>query len=67
MWILNFGVHDLDKIAAQLQPSGIEVKIDPETYPIGRFARIHDPEGSPIEIMATLKRGNQHAFFRRIS
>lgn len=30
--------------------AGIEVTIDPETYPNGRFARLHDPEGNPIEL-----------------
>jgi len=50
VWMLNFRVRDLDKMAAQLQSSGIEVKVDPESYPYGRFARIHDPEGNPIEL-----------------
>jgi glyoxylase I family protein len=50
VWMLNFRVRDLDKMAAQLQAAGIEVKIDPETYPNGRFARMHDPEGNPIEL-----------------
>jgi glyoxylase I family protein len=49
-WMLNFRVRDLDKIAAQLQASGIEVKIDSQSYPNGRFARLHDPEGNPIEL-----------------
>lgn len=49
-WMLNFRVRDLDKMAAQLQAAGIAVKIDPEVYPNGRFARIHDPEGNPIEL-----------------
>ena len=35
---------------AQLQKSNIEVKVDPEKYPYGRFARLHDPEGNPIEL-----------------
>jgi glyoxylase I family protein len=26
------------------------VKVDPEKYPNGRFARLHDPEGNPIEL-----------------
>ena len=43
-------VRDLDKLAAQLQGHGIAVKIDPENYPNGRFARLHDPEGNPIEL-----------------
>jgi len=50
VWMLNFRVRDLDKMAAQLQSAGIAVKIDPESYPYGRFARLHDPEGNPIEL-----------------
>ena len=50
VWMLNFRVRDLDKMAAQLQASGIAVKVDPESYPYGRFARLHDPEGNPIEL-----------------
>jgi predicted enzyme related to lactoylglutathione lyase len=49
-WMVNFRVHDMDKMVAQLRTAGIEVK-DPETYPnVGRFARLHDPEGNPIEL-----------------
>ena len=50
VWMLNFRVRDLDKMAAQLQAAGIEVKMDPQSYPNGRFARLHDPEGNPIEL-----------------
>jgi predicted enzyme related to lactoylglutathione lyase len=50
VWMLNFRVRDLDKMAAQLQAAGIAVKVDPESYPYGRFARLHDPEGNPIEL-----------------
>ena len=49
-WMVNFRVHDLDKMVAQLRAAGIEVK-DPESYPgIGRFTRLHDPDGNPIEL-----------------
>ncbi len=49
-WMINFRVHDIDKMVAQLRSAAIEVS-DPETYPkIGRFARLHDPEGNPIEL-----------------
>ena len=48
--MVNFRVRDLDKMAAQLQAAGIAVKIDPQSYPNGRFARLHDPEGNPIEL-----------------
>jgi glyoxylase I family protein len=50
MFMLNFRVRDLDKMAAQLLAKGITVKIDPETYPNGRFAHLHDPDGNPIEL-----------------
>ena len=50
VWMMNFRVHDLDKMVAQLRAAGIEVK-DPETYAnIGSFTRLHDPEGNPIEL-----------------
>jgi glyoxylase I family protein len=42
VWMVNFRVRDLDKMAAQLRAAGIEVKIDPQSSPIGRFARVHD-------------------------
>jgi glyoxylase I family protein len=50
VWMVNFRVRDLDRMAAQLRAAGIEVKIDPQSYPNGRFARLHDPEGNPIEL-----------------
>ena len=43
VWMVNFRVRDLDKMAAQLRTAGIEVKMDPQSYPNGRFARVHDP------------------------
>ena len=50
VWMVNFRVRDLDKMAAQLRAAGIEIKIDPQSAPNGRFARVHDPEGNPIEL-----------------
>ena len=49
-WMLNFRVADLDAMVAQLKAAGIDVTVDPENYPYGRFARTHDPEGNPIEL-----------------
>ncbi|ADV80906.1 VOC family protein [Terriglobus saanensis] len=49
-WMINFRVADLDRMVRQLEAAGIAVKVDPTTYPNGRFARIHDPEGNPIEL-----------------
>jgi len=49
-WMVNFRVHDIDKMVALLRAAGIELK-DPESYPNnGRFARLQDPEGNPIEL-----------------
>lgn len=50
MWMLNLRVRDLDAMAAQLRSAGIEVEVDPERYPNGRFALTHDPEGNPIQL-----------------
>ena len=49
-WMVNFRVRDLDKLTAQLRASGIAVEVDPTPYPNGRFARLHDLEGNPIEL-----------------
>ena len=48
--MLNFRVRDLDAMVRQLRASGVEVTVDAEDYPYGRFARTHDPEGNPIEL-----------------
>jgi glyoxylase I family protein len=47
-WMLNLRVADLDGLSG----AGIEVITKPEwDMPgIGRFARLHDPEGNPIEL-----------------
>jgi len=49
-WMINFRVRALDPFAEQLRAAGIAVTIDPQHYPNGRFARLHDPEGNPIEL-----------------
>jgi glyoxylase I family protein len=54
VWMLNFRVRDLDKMAAQLQAAGIEIKMYPPDL-TGRFARVHDPEGNPIELWQPAK------------
>jgi len=50
MWMVNFRVKNLDAMVAQLREANIEVEVDAEEYPNGRFARLHDPEGNPIEL-----------------
>ena len=50
--MLNFRVDDLDALLAHLEKLGIETETRPDEWDseIGRFARIHDPEGNPIEL-----------------
>ncbi|HEY4274388.1 MAG TPA: VOC family protein [Rhizomicrobium sp.] len=50
VWMLNFRVRDLDAMVAQLTRAGIMVDVNPESFPNGRFARLKDPEGNPIEL-----------------
>jgi len=50
VWMVNFRLRNLEAMAAQLSSAGIPVEIDPQVYPNGRFARLHDPEGNPIEL-----------------
>lgn len=49
-WMINFRVANLDKMVAQLRAKGIAVDVDSEVYPNGRFARLTDPEGNPIQL-----------------
>lgn len=52
-FMINFRVNDLDGLIADLKKKGIDVRTDPEwdAMPeIGKFARIHDPAGTPIEL-----------------
>jgi glyoxylase I family protein len=50
MWMLNFRVRNLDAMVAQLREAGIAVDVNAEAYPFGRFARLNDPEGNPLEL-----------------
>ena len=52
-WMLNLRVDDLPGLIAQLRAAGIAVETRADwdgdgSY--GTFARIHDPEGTPIEL-----------------
>jgi predicted enzyme related to lactoylglutathione lyase len=51
-WMLNLRVDALDTMIASLEAGGIAVETRPEwdQSGAGRFARIHDPEGTPIEL-----------------
>jgi predicted enzyme related to lactoylglutathione lyase len=51
-WMLNLRVTDLDGLLARLRKAGIEIitKAEWDSPETGRFARVHDPEGNPIEL-----------------
>ena len=51
-WMLNLRVEHLDALLEALRNAGIEVITKPEwdDPAVGRFARIHDPEGNPVEL-----------------
>jgi catechol 2,3-dioxygenase-like lactoylglutathione lyase family enzyme len=49
-WGINFRVRDLDAMVRQLRANGIDVEVDSEAYPIGRFAQLSDPEGNAVQL-----------------
>jgi predicted enzyme related to lactoylglutathione lyase len=51
-WMLNLRVTGLDALLQELAAAGIAIERDPQwdAPETGRFARIHDPEGNPIEL-----------------
>lgn len=50
--MLNLRVRDMDGLLEGLEAQGVTILTNPEwdTPETGRFARIHDPEGNPIEL-----------------
>ena len=50
--MINLRVSGIDELLATLRAAGIQVitKDEWDSMGIGRFARIHDPEGNPIEL-----------------
>ena len=51
-WMVNLRVNDLDGLIAKLKEKGIavETRAEWEMPELGKFARIHDPAGTPIEL-----------------
>ena len=51
-WMINFRVTDLDEILLKLRTAGIAIETNPawDSAETGRFARVSDPEGNPIEL-----------------
>ena len=50
--MINLRVRGMDELLARLAEAGVEIvtKAEWNTPEVGRFARIHDPEGNPIEL-----------------
>ena len=50
--MLNLRVDDLDAVLVPFRDAGEEIITKPEwdDPAVGRFARVHDPEGNPIEL-----------------
>lgn len=48
--MINFRVSELDSLLSDLRADGIEISQEQSMDGVGRFARIHDPEGNPIEL-----------------
>ncbi len=51
-FMINFRVSEIDALLHALRAAGIEIITKPEwdDPAVGRFARIHDPEGNAIEL-----------------
>jgi predicted enzyme related to lactoylglutathione lyase len=49
-WMVNFRVRNLGAMVKQLEAAAITVTVDPIEYPNGKFARLQDPEGNPVEL-----------------
>ena len=58
-WMINFRVTDLDALLNILRAKGIKIitKAEWDSPEFGRFARIHDPEGNPVELWEPVTEG----------
>ena len=48
--MINLRVRDLDGLLASLRAAGVEIASEDRGTEAGDFARVHDPEGNPIEL-----------------
>lgn len=49
-FMMNFRVHDLEGLLADLAREGVEIVGEMQTYSYGKFGWILDPEGNKIEL-----------------
>lgn len=57
--MVNLRVSDLDGLLADLRAAGVDVTREEAMDGVGRFARVHDPEGNPIELWEPEARSGQ--------
>ena len=55
--MVNLRVTDLDGLLAKLRDAGIEISREEEMDGVGRFARVHNSEGNPIELWEPVAEG----------
>ena len=51
-WMINFRVTEIESLISTLRQAGVEVTVNPQwdTPETGKFARVYDPEGTPVEL-----------------
>jgi predicted enzyme related to lactoylglutathione lyase len=53
-FMINYRVHDLEALVAQLKLENVTVLDDIETYPYGKFVHILDLEGNKLQLWEPL-------------
>lgn len=48
--MINLRVSNLDGLLSDLRAANVEITREETMEGVGRFARIHDPEGNPVEL-----------------
>lgn len=48
--MINLRVSNLDGLLSDLRAANVEITREETRDGVGRFARIHDPEGNPVEL-----------------
>ena len=49
-FMINYRVHNLGELLAQLRADGVEIVGGPESHENGKFAWIMDPDGNKVEL-----------------
>ena len=49
-FMINYRVHNIEKLVEQLKEAGVDVVDSIETYEYGKFVHIMDPDGNKLEL-----------------